>query len=130
MGIKSKYNFSNQCYHDILKLIIDLIPGKHNMSKDLYQLKKIVAGLGMNYEKIDVYEKELHVVLKGAQGRYRMYTLWYVQIRESGKRRRSLYYHKSGDETASLHACHSKAQTVVPIRRNSETDEVAQGKET
>jgi hypothetical protein len=57
MGMKSKYNFSNQCYNDIMKLIIDLIPGKHNMLKDLYQPKKIVSGLGMNYEKIDVCER-------------------------------------------------------------------------
>jgi hypothetical protein len=40
-----------------MKLIIDLILAKHNMSKDLYQSKKIVADLGMNYEKIDVCEK-------------------------------------------------------------------------
>jgi hypothetical protein len=26
MGFKSMYNFSNQCYNDIVKLIIDLIP--------------------------------------------------------------------------------------------------------
>jgi hypothetical protein len=38
-------------------LIIDLIPVKHNMSKVLYQSKKIVADLGMNYKKIDVCEK-------------------------------------------------------------------------
>jgi hypothetical protein len=40
-----KYNFSNQCYNDIMKLIIDLIPMKHNMLKDLYQSNKIVIGL-------------------------------------------------------------------------------------
>jgi hypothetical protein len=40
-----------------MKLIIDLIPVKHNMLKDLYQSKKIVASLGMNYEKIDVCER-------------------------------------------------------------------------
>jgi hypothetical protein len=57
MGMKSKYNFSNQCYNDIVKLIIDLISVKHNMLKDLYQSKKIVIGLGMNYEKIDVCER-------------------------------------------------------------------------
>jgi hypothetical protein len=34
MGFKSKYNFSNQCYNDIMKFIIDLIPVKHNMPKD------------------------------------------------------------------------------------------------
>jgi hypothetical protein len=38
-------------------LIIDLIPAKHNMPKDLYQSKKIIAGLSMNYEKIDVCER-------------------------------------------------------------------------
>jgi hypothetical protein len=41
----------------MVKLIIDLIPMKHNMQKDLYQTKKIVVGLGMEYEKIDMCEK-------------------------------------------------------------------------
>ncbi len=68
--MKSKYNFSNQCYHDILKLIIDLIPGKHYILRDLYQSKKIVSGLRMNYEKIDACKKNLHVVLEGAQERH------------------------------------------------------------
>jgi hypothetical protein len=36
MGMKSKYKFLNQCYNDIVKFIIDLIPAKHNMPKDLY----------------------------------------------------------------------------------------------
>jgi hypothetical protein len=57
MGMKSKYNFLNQCYNNIMKLIIDLIPAKHNMLKDLYPSKKIVVGLGMNYEKIDVCKR-------------------------------------------------------------------------
>jgi hypothetical protein len=57
MAMKSKYNFSNQCYNNIIKLIIDLIPMKHNMLKDLYRSKKIVFGLSMNYEKIDVFKK-------------------------------------------------------------------------
>jgi hypothetical protein len=57
MVMKSKYNFSNQCYNDIVKLIIDLIPTKHNIPKDLYQSKKIVSSLDMNYEKIDTCEK-------------------------------------------------------------------------
>jgi hypothetical protein len=47
----------NKCYNDIVKSIIDLIPAKHNMLKDLYQSKKIVFDLRMNYEKIDAYEK-------------------------------------------------------------------------
>jgi hypothetical protein len=41
----------------MIKLIIDLIPMKYNMSKDLYQSKKIVADLGMEYKKMDVCEK-------------------------------------------------------------------------
>jgi hypothetical protein len=57
MVIKSKHNFSNQWYNDIVKLIIDLILMKHNMSKDLYQSKKIVVDFDMNYEKIDVCER-------------------------------------------------------------------------
>jgi hypothetical protein len=64
MGMKLKYNFSNQCYNDIVKLIIDLIPAKHNILKDLYQLKKIVASLGMNYEKIYVCEKNYMLLWK------------------------------------------------------------------
>jgi hypothetical protein len=57
MGFKSKYCISTQCYNDIVRFIIDLIPAKKNMPKDLYQSKKIVSGLRMNYEKIDAYEK-------------------------------------------------------------------------
>jgi hypothetical protein len=74
-------------------------------------------------------QKELHVVLKGAHGRYRMYALQYVQIHESGGRRWSIYYHKSRGETTSLHACHFEVQTVVPIQRNNEVDKVAQRRE-
>jgi hypothetical protein len=55
--MKSKYNFLNQCYNDIVKLIVDLIPVKHNMPKELYQSNNIVAGLVMNYEKIDVCDR-------------------------------------------------------------------------
>jgi hypothetical protein len=57
MAIKLKYNFSNQYYNDIVKVIIDFIPMKHNMIKDLYLSKKIVVGVSMNYEKINVYEE-------------------------------------------------------------------------
>jgi hypothetical protein len=74
MAFKLKYSFSNKCYNNIVKLIIDLIPVKHNMLKDLYQSKKIVSDLEMNYKKIDAYEKN-YVVLEGAQRRHRMYAL-------------------------------------------------------
>jgi hypothetical protein len=51
------YNFTNQCYNDIMQLIIDLIPTKHNMPKDLYQSKNTVAGVATNYENIDVCKR-------------------------------------------------------------------------
>ena len=56
MAMKSKYTFSNKCYNDIVKLIIDISPPNHNTSKDLYHCKKLVVGLGMNYQKIDACE--------------------------------------------------------------------------
>jgi hypothetical protein len=34
MTFKLKYNFSNQYYNNIVKLIIDLISAKHNIPKD------------------------------------------------------------------------------------------------
>jgi len=56
MAIKSKYCFSNSCYNDLVDLITDILPAKHRMPKDMYQSKKLLAGLGMKYEKIDVCE--------------------------------------------------------------------------
>ena len=56
MAMKSKYNFANNCYNGVLKQIIDLLPSSHKMPKDLYQSKKMLAGLGMNYDKIDACE--------------------------------------------------------------------------
>jgi hypothetical protein len=40
-----------------MNFVIDLIPVKNNMPKDLYQSKKIVASLRMDYEMIDAQEK-------------------------------------------------------------------------
>jgi hypothetical protein len=57
MGFKSKYSFSNQSYNGIIKFIVGLILSKHNMPKDVYQSKKIVSGLRLDYEKIDACEK-------------------------------------------------------------------------
>jgi hypothetical protein len=47
-----------------VKLIIDLILAKHNMSKEFYPSKKIVADFGMNYEKIDVCKKNCMLFCK------------------------------------------------------------------
>jgi hypothetical protein len=56
MVMKSKYNFSNNYYNDIMKLSIDILPLNHKMPENLYQYKKIVSCLGMNYENIDACE--------------------------------------------------------------------------
>jgi hypothetical protein len=47
-----------------MKLIINLIPAKHNILKDLYQSKKIVVGRSMNYKKIDVCERSCMLLWK------------------------------------------------------------------
>jgi len=54
MAIKSKFVFSNNCYRELLKLISDVLPANHKLPKDMYQSKKLLSGLGMDYEKIDV----------------------------------------------------------------------------
>jgi hypothetical protein len=54
MAIKSKFAFSNNCYKELLNLISDVLPENHNMPKDMYQSKKLLLGLGMDYKKIDV----------------------------------------------------------------------------
>ncbi|WVZ65007.1 hypothetical protein U9M48_014441 [Paspalum notatum var. saurae] len=54
MAIKSKHNISNSCFNDITELVFDVIPSDHKLPKNLYFTKKMMAGLGMKYEKIDV----------------------------------------------------------------------------
>jgi hypothetical protein len=54
MAIKSKFAFSNNCYKELLNLISDVLPENHKMPKDMYQSKKLLSGLGMDYKKIDV----------------------------------------------------------------------------
>ncbi|XP_025811686.1 uncharacterized protein LOC112889329 [Panicum hallii] len=56
MAMKAKYNLSNNCYNEIVKFVIDFAPRNNKMPVNLYQSKKIVSGLGMNYEKIDACE--------------------------------------------------------------------------
>jgi hypothetical protein len=36
MGFESKYFFSNNCYNDIMKLISDILPKPHKVTKDMY----------------------------------------------------------------------------------------------
>jgi hypothetical protein len=54
MAIKSKYNFSVSCYNKLVDLILDMLLKPHKFPKDFYYSKKILAGLGMPYQKIHV----------------------------------------------------------------------------
>jgi hypothetical protein len=54
MAIKSKFFFSNNSYNELLKLIGDVLPNPNKLPKDMYHSKKLIKGLGIYYEKIDV----------------------------------------------------------------------------
>ena len=54
MSIKSMFAFSINCYKELKDLISEVLPTGHKMPKDMYQSKKLLEGLGMEYEKIDV----------------------------------------------------------------------------
>jgi hypothetical protein len=53
MTIKSKFIFSSKYYKVLLSLISDVLPNNHKISKDMYQSKKLLSAVGMEYEKID-----------------------------------------------------------------------------
>jgi hypothetical protein len=68
MAIKSKFAFSNNCYKELLNLISDVLPENHKMPKDMYQSKKLLSGLGMDYEKIDVCDNNCMLFWKETAG--------------------------------------------------------------
>jgi hypothetical protein len=54
MAIKSKFFFSNNCYNELMKLVGDVLLNPNKLPKDMYHSKKLVKGLSMDYEKIDI----------------------------------------------------------------------------
>jgi hypothetical protein len=68
MSIKSKFTLSNKCYKELLSLCSDVIPINQKMSKDMYQSKKLLSTLGMEYEKIDACKDNCMLFYKKAQG--------------------------------------------------------------
>jgi hypothetical protein len=54
MAIKFKYFFSNNWYNDFMKLINDILPKPHKVTKDMYQSKKLMSALSLKYKKFDV----------------------------------------------------------------------------
>jgi hypothetical protein len=63
-SIKSKFAFSNKCYKRLLRLFSNVLPSNHKMPKDMYQSKKIISVLGMEYEKIDVCKDNCMIFYK------------------------------------------------------------------
>jgi hypothetical protein len=44
------------CYKELLKLFSDVLPANQKLPRDMYQSKKLLSGVGMDYEKIVVYQ--------------------------------------------------------------------------
>jgi hypothetical protein len=67
MAIKSKLFFSNSYYNELLKLIRDVLSNPNKLPKDMYHFKKLVKGLGMHYEKINVCQNSCILFWKNCQ---------------------------------------------------------------
>jgi hypothetical protein len=65
MTIKCSFFFYNNCYIKLLKLIGG--PNPNKLHKDLYHSKKLIKGINMNSEKIDVCRNNYILFLEGAQ---------------------------------------------------------------
>jgi hypothetical protein len=76
MAIKNTFFFSKNCYNELLKWIGDVLLNPNKLPKDMYYSKKLVKGLGMDYEKIDVYRNSCMLFLEGTQGRKQMLKIW------------------------------------------------------
>jgi hypothetical protein len=63
-SIKSKFALSNKCHKELLSLFSDVLPSNHKMPKDMYQSKKLLSALGMEYEKIDVCKDNCMIFCK------------------------------------------------------------------
>jgi hypothetical protein len=63
-AIKSKFTFSNKCYKELLSLISDVPPNNHKMLKDMYQSKKLLPTLDMEYAKIDACKDNYMLLYK------------------------------------------------------------------
>jgi hypothetical protein len=78
MGIKSKFAFSNNCYKEFLNLISDVLPENHKMPKDMYQSKKLLLGLGMDYKKSMFVT--ITICFSGRRPRVRRSVLYVVSV--------------------------------------------------
>jgi hypothetical protein len=68
-SIKSKFTFLNKYYKELLSLFSDVLPSNHKMSKDMYQSKKLLSALGMEYKKIGACEENYIISTKSTRMR-------------------------------------------------------------
>lgn len=54
LNIKSEFNLSHTCYDRIMSSIKSMMPEDEKLPNNLYKAKKMVAKLGLGYDKIDV----------------------------------------------------------------------------
>jgi hypothetical protein len=65
MAIKSKFAFSNNFYKELLKLISDVLLANHKLPRGMYQSKKLLSSLDMDYERIGVCQDNCMLFWKG-----------------------------------------------------------------
>ena len=54
IAVKSKHQLSQKCFNDVLQLMKSTLPPGEEMPQNWYQARRLVDGLGMEAQKIDV----------------------------------------------------------------------------
>ncbi|XP_074378214.1 uncharacterized protein LOC141719736 [Apium graveolens] len=60
----NKHGCSNKGFDELLELIGSVLPEKHNLPETYYDVKKMISGLTMGYEKIDACETDCMLFYK------------------------------------------------------------------
>ncbi|WOG86086.1 hypothetical protein DCAR_0205284 [Daucus carota subsp. sativus] len=58
LQFKHKHGCSNKGFDELLQLIGSVLPNDHNLPTRYYDVKKLVSGLNMGYQKIDACDSE------------------------------------------------------------------------
>ena len=57
IAVKAEYGCSQKCFEAFLGVWANSLPEGHELPKSMYDTKKIMKALSMDYEKIDVFPK-------------------------------------------------------------------------
>ena len=52
--MKAQYGWSDKSFSDLLQILGDMLPVNNDMHLSMYEAKKKLNGLGMEYEKLHV----------------------------------------------------------------------------